>query len=239
MNAGVVNNTATASGTPPSGPVVVSSPSSTSTPVAQSATISIVKSAAVTDVNADGKTDLGDTIAWSYLVTNTGTVTLTSVGVTDPTAGAVTCPSPTLAPGANETCTANAVHTISQADVNAGVVNNTATAHGTPPSRTVKTSPITATPSSTITPVASAPITPTTTTTTTTTTPPSQPAPSAANPQGTQTPGQPSDPPALAFTGIKSLALEVYGGLILIGVGLSLLLVSRRRRARNEAGTAE
>ena len=61
-------------------------------------------------------------------MTNTGTVTLTAVGVSDPTAGAVTCPSASLAPGAHETCTATTAHVIVQADVDAGVVNNTATA---------------------------------------------------------------------------------------------------------------
>ena len=111
--------------------------------------ISLTKSARVTDVNGDGETDLGDTIAWSFLVTNTGMVTLTSVGVSDSTAGAVTCPSSTLAPGTSETCTADAAHTITQTDVSAGVVNNTATAHGTPPSGPVVISPT----SSTSTPV--------------------------------------------------------------------------------------
>ena len=42
----------------------------------------------------------GSTIAYTFLVTNTGNVTLTSVGVTDPKVGAVTCPATTLAPGA-------------------------------------------------------------------------------------------------------------------------------------------
>ncbi|HUD18248.1 MAG TPA: hypothetical protein VMQ59_13360, partial [Acidimicrobiales bacterium] len=154
VDAGVVNNTATAQATPPGGPPIASGPSSTSTPVNQSSGLTIVKSAAVTDVNSDGKTDLGDTIAWSYLVTNTGTVTLTGVGVTDPTAGATTCPSSTLAPGAAETCTATTAHTISQADVDAGVVNNTATAQGTPPGGT----PISSGPSSTSTPVNQSPM---------------------------------------------------------------------------------
>ena len=90
----------------------------------------LTKSAAVTDVNGDGKTDLGDTIAWSFLVKNTGTTTITNLAVADPTAGAVTCPTAPLAPNASVTCTANAAHTITQADVDAGVVSNTATAHG-------------------------------------------------------------------------------------------------------------
>ena len=58
------------------------------TPVAQAPALQLTKSAAVTDVNADGKTDLGDTIAWSFLVKNTGTTTITNLTVTDPTAGA-------------------------------------------------------------------------------------------------------------------------------------------------------
>ncbi len=33
----------------------------------------------MTDVNGDGKTDLGDTIAWSFLVKNTGTTTITNL----------------------------------------------------------------------------------------------------------------------------------------------------------------
>ena len=78
---------------------MTSPPSSTDTPVAQASGLSLAKSAAVTDVNADGKTDLGDTIAWSFLVKNTGTTTVNTVAVTDPKAGAVTCPATTLAPG--------------------------------------------------------------------------------------------------------------------------------------------
>ena len=78
----------------------VSAPSSTDTAVAQSPALALTKTAAVTDVDGDGHTDLGDTITWSLLVTNTGTTTLTGVTVTDPLAGAIACPTTTLAPGA-------------------------------------------------------------------------------------------------------------------------------------------
>ena len=98
----------------------------------QSPSLALTKSAAVTDVDADGRTDLGDRITWSFLVTNTGTTTLTTVGVDDPTAGAVTCPATTLARGASETCT-SATYAITQADVDAGVVSNTATATASDP----------------------------------------------------------------------------------------------------------
>ena len=97
-------------------------------------TLQLTKSAAVTDVNGDGKTDLGDKITWSFLVKNTGTTTVTSVAVADPTAGAVTCPATTLAPGRLDDLHRRRAHAITQADVDAGVVSNTATASGQSPS---------------------------------------------------------------------------------------------------------
>ena len=51
-------------------------------------------------------TTAGDTIAYTFVVTNTGNVTLDSVAVDDPLVGAVSCPVTTLAPGASTTCTA-------------------------------------------------------------------------------------------------------------------------------------
>ncbi|MEZ5191697.1 MAG: GEVED domain-containing protein [Nocardioides sp.] len=84
----------------------------------------------INDLDGNGA-DAGDTINYSFVVTNTGQTTLTSVGVTDPKVGTVSCPATTLAPGASTTCTAT--YTITQADVNAGQVVNTATATGTPP----------------------------------------------------------------------------------------------------------
>ena len=88
-----------------------------------------MKSASITGFSAPGTP-----ITYSYMVTNTGNVTLTSVTVTDPMPGlsAVTCPDPTLAPAASETCTAT--YTTTQADVDAGGITNTGTATGTPPS---------------------------------------------------------------------------------------------------------
>ena len=125
VDAGVVDNTATASGTPPTGAALTATDSVT-TPITRTATISLEKSAGV----ASGDT-AGSTIAYSFVVTNTGNVTLTSVGVSDPKVGAVSCPVATLAPGATTTCAAT--YTLTQADVDAGSVVNTATAVGTPP----------------------------------------------------------------------------------------------------------
>jgi uncharacterized repeat protein (TIGR01451 family) len=74
---------------------------------------------------------VGETIQYSYYVTNTGNVTIKSVAVTDPTGGAVTCPTPAapgLAPGHSVTCKADTPYAVTQADVNQGSVTDTATA---------------------------------------------------------------------------------------------------------------
>ena len=133
VDAGVVSNTATGSALTPGGTSVGSNPSSTDTSIAQSSTLDLVKSATVTDNNADGRTDLSDTIHWTFTVTNSGTTTLTSVVVSDPKAGAVSCPATTLAPEGSTACTA-APYTVTQADVDAGHVDNTATAGARNPS---------------------------------------------------------------------------------------------------------
>ncbi len=96
-----------------------------------SPTIALVKSATVTPAADQNAAKAGDTITYSFLVTNTSGLTLTSVGVTDAPLGTVNCPSTTLAVGASETCTAPATHTVTQSDVDSGNVTNTATASGT------------------------------------------------------------------------------------------------------------
>ncbi len=126
----MVNNTATTSGTPPTGPPVTDD-DSTTTPVTRTPAITLDKQAgAINDLDANGH-DVGDTIAYTFIVENTGNVTLNPVTVTDPMVGAVSCPPGGLAPGATKTCTAT--YTLTQADVDTGVVNNTATTSGTPP----------------------------------------------------------------------------------------------------------
>uniref|UniRef100_UPI0028AC37B9 DUF7507 domain-containing protein n=1 Tax=Pseudoxanthomonas mexicana TaxID=128785 RepID=UPI0028AC37B9 len=94
----------------------------------------------------------GSTIAYTFLVTNTGNVTITGLVVNDAQLdAAAVCPVTTLAPGQNTTCTGT--HTITQAEVDAGEVNNSATATGTPPTGPVVTSP----PDTTTTPITQTP----------------------------------------------------------------------------------
>jgi hypothetical protein len=91
----------------------------------------------------------GQTVTYSFHVTNTGNVSLSNVAVTDSsfsgtgTLSAIDCPDTTLAAGADETCTAT--YTVTQADVDAGgSVTNTATADGIPPGTII---PVDSTPS--------------------------------------------------------------------------------------------
>ena len=125
VDAGHVANTATATGTPPTGDPVTPE-DSTDTPIVSEPGLSLTKTAGAPSGNT-----AGSTIEYSFLVTNTGNVTLTSVNVSDPKVGAVDCPVDVLAPEASTTCTAT--YTLTQADVDAGEVVNTATASGTPP----------------------------------------------------------------------------------------------------------
>ncbi|NBH06482.1 WD40 repeat domain-containing protein [Amycolatopsis sp. SID8362] len=132
VDAGVVDNSATATGTPPSGDPVTAD-DSTSTPVQGQGGLALVKnSSGVTDRNGDGVTDPGDVITYTFSVTNEGSVTLNPVTVEDPALGPVTCPAGPLAPGATVTCTA-APHVLTQAEIDAGEKTNTATATGIPP----------------------------------------------------------------------------------------------------------
>jgi uncharacterized repeat protein (TIGR01451 family) len=122
----------------------------TVTNTALPATLGIVKHAVpAVDVNGDGLTDAGDMIHYTFTVTNTGQLTMSGIGVTDDKVGGVTCPASTLPPGASEDCTADEAYVVTQSDVDHGSVDNTATAHGTPPGSDV---PRTSQPSSTSTP---------------------------------------------------------------------------------------
>lgn len=130
VNRGSVTNSATATGTSPDGDPAESDPDTVTTDLTQSPDMTIEKSATLNDQDGDGVLDLGETISYSFLVENTGNVTLTGVTVDDPLVTVEQDPQ-TLAPGATFTFTAT--YTITQADVDAGRVTNTATATGTGP----------------------------------------------------------------------------------------------------------
>jgi hypothetical protein len=140
VDATLITNTATATGTPPVPadpdapltPKPVSDPSTATVRSTAPSALGLTKTALAVDVNGDGRIDAGDRVDWTLLVSNLGASTITAIAVTDPSGGAVTCPSTTLAPGASMTCTV-ASHTITAADAAAGTVANTATATGSGP----------------------------------------------------------------------------------------------------------
>ena len=127
----IISNTANATYQWAPAATTYTSTTNTLTTAVATTGITVAKSVSgTTDVNGDGKLNAGDKIAYSFLVTDTGSTALTGVGVNDSKA-TVSCPSSTLASGASETCTAT--YTVTQADVDSGSVVNTATATGTPP----------------------------------------------------------------------------------------------------------
>ncbi|MBV5282125.1 MAG: cadherin-like domain-containing protein, partial [Paludibacter sp.] len=143
VTAGSVSNQATASGVDPNNNTVTGksddgittngSDNPTVTPVA-GGSIAIIKTATVVDTNADGiKGNAGDHINYHFAVTNTGSVALTNVTVTDPLVTVAGGPLATLAAGAVDNTTFTADYVITAADVTAGSVSNQATATGKDP----------------------------------------------------------------------------------------------------------
>src|SRR5262249_35475900 len=132
VDSGSVSNTATANGTPPHGAnTTAQATASVTLPAAPS--LSLVKTGTLdeTVVAPANRADAGDKVNYSFTVTNTGNVTLTGVTLTDPLTG-LNSLAGTLVPGqSNGSCSAS--HTLTQADVDAGSISNTATATGTPP----------------------------------------------------------------------------------------------------------
>ncbi|WP_083509059.1 DUF7507 domain-containing protein [Arthrobacter alpinus] len=141
--AGEIHNVATVTGKNPWNPDK-NPPKQTDTDdqpvVSPPPAIDLVKSIKeVKDVNENGITDKGDTVVYGFKGTNTGTVPLTDVVLTDdmlskvsPTSVAVTAQEDfkgTLAPGASTTWTSGE-YTITQADVDLGLIHNTAVLDG-------------------------------------------------------------------------------------------------------------
>ncbi|MFT4286346.1 hypothetical protein [Nocardioides sp.] len=133
VDAGEVTNAATATGSDPSGNDVTSDESEFTVDVAQTSSLSLVKSAGVASVD-----DAGDVIAYTFTVTNTGNTTITDIAIVEgdfsgsDDLSAVTCEAASLAPPASTTCTAS--YEVTQADIDAGAaIVNTATATGTAP----------------------------------------------------------------------------------------------------------
>jgi len=134
INAGQIDNTASATGTPATGtldPVDAMRTVSAN----QNPELTLVKTAITSDFDS-----VGDTVDYEYLVTNSGNVTLTgTISVSDDKIASVSCPiTPAggLLPGGSLTC--SATYVVTQVDLDAGqVVNQASATDGTTTSQTV------------------------------------------------------------------------------------------------------
>ena len=135
LNAGAdLVNEAQAVGTPPAGDAVTSEPDAATVELITSPAISLVKTA-----NRDQVTVAGDTVTYSFEVTNTGNVDIDNVTIEElPSFNGsgelsdVSCDVTSLAPSHATTC--QATYEVTQADLNTGTpLINEARAHGTDP----------------------------------------------------------------------------------------------------------
>jgi uncharacterized repeat protein (TIGR01451 family) len=130
INAGSVANAATAAGTPPTGPDVNSS-SDALISGSEQPSLDLTKIADASAVHSPAQ--VGEPIGYTITARNTGNVSLQSVTITDTLLGptlSYTWPGTpgTLEPGQSVVATAS--HSVTQADIDTGIVLNTATADG-------------------------------------------------------------------------------------------------------------
>ncbi len=123
-NAGNVHNSASVRAQPPSGPVVSAS-DAVDTAISQEAALTISKSALPVTYGA-----VGQVVNYSFFVTNTGHVTIFGpISVNDDQTTDESCPAGNINPGAFITCFAS--HTVTQGDLDTGLITNSAFATGT------------------------------------------------------------------------------------------------------------
>jgi len=141
---GWVENTAVAEGTPPpavdpddpDGPPVEQPPVDDSsrvvTPIAAAPSMTLEKTGRLA-----GAAEIGGTVKYSFVATNTGNVTLTGVSIDDPLPGlgelVYDWPGDAGVLAPRESVTATASYTLTRADIDRGYAENTAIATGTPP----------------------------------------------------------------------------------------------------------
>ncbi|QNE34438.1 DUF7507 domain-containing protein [Leifsonia shinshuensis] len=217
VDAGTISNTAVAGGQDAVAGAITSAAATAGVTADRAPALTLAKTADPTTI-----TGAGEPIAYSFLVTNTGNVTLTEVGITEQSftgSGGpltVTCPADTtLAAGASLTCTADYEST--DADYASGGVTNTATADGTDPTG----ASITSAASTAVVEAVQVPVE-------------NPPAPDAPGPNPPLADAPPASPP-LADTGLQVLSwlAPLAGLLALAGTGIAML-AARRRKASEQ-----
>jgi len=140
IDAGSITNTAEAVGTDPAGASVNSPASSASVNATRSPALTLTKSA-----NPASVAEAGQKVTYTFTVKNTGNVSLTKIAITEGAfsgsgkLSSINCPATSLTPGGRLDCTAT--YAVTQADLDAGSVTNTATASGDDPAGNAITSP--------------------------------------------------------------------------------------------------
>ena len=146
VDAGKIDNTATATGKDPKNDDVTASDDAEVTTVAAAPAITVVKTADPTS-----GVIVGDTVTYTVVVTNSGNVTVSNISMSD-TLVELSVEPFDLAPGQSKEDIIY-TYTVTQADVDAGQINNTATATGKDP----KNDDVTASDDAEVTTVAAAP----------------------------------------------------------------------------------
>ncbi|MEP6478717.1 MAG: hypothetical protein ABJB03_04955 [Rhodoglobus sp.] len=132
VDAGSVDNGAVATAQPPTGARISSAPDEALVTIAAAPALSLAKSA-----GPGGFTHAGEQVLYTFDVVNTGNVSLTDLTIDESAfsgtdvLGSPTCDVTVLAPTEAATCTVS--YPLTQADVDAGIVTNSASAIGTPP----------------------------------------------------------------------------------------------------------
>lgn len=230
LDAGSLLNSAAVSSDGPGDTDGATAQDSVTVPSSAQPDATFAKHASLDDADGNGLADPGETIHYTFLVENTGLITLTGVDVIDPMDGlsAVSCPGgrpATVAPGATLECTAT--YRVTAADQAAGTVRNEATMASD------QIEPLTA---SSVTTVAPPPTPPTPEPTPPTPEPTSEPTPPTTphpTPRPTPEPGW-HLPPWLPWTGAAGLWIVLATALALLAAGF-VLLAARRRRGDNDS----
>lgn len=88
--------------------------------------IQLLKQGVFVDSNGDGYAQPGEQIRYSFVITNTGTLDLNNVVVTDPKANITGAPIAVLGVGQSNTTSYKGTYVLTQADINLGYVENQA-----------------------------------------------------------------------------------------------------------------
>jgi gliding motility-associated-like protein/uncharacterized repeat protein (TIGR01451 family) len=133
IDAGKVTNSATVTAKTPDNRTVsdtsgatINDDSPTVTNITMASGISITKEGIYEDKNNDGIANVGDVVNYTFTITNTGNVSLSSIGIRDDNVSSVRGILNSLAGGASDGITFTAVYPITDADIAKGYVYNSA-----------------------------------------------------------------------------------------------------------------